>query len=43
MMDMCGITVERRKSANGVGFLVNKDAKHSIIGCCQVSSRVISI
>ncbi|XP_072047121.1 craniofacial development protein 2-like [Amphiura filiformis] len=29
--------------ANGVGFLVNKSIKNAVLGCCPVSSRIITI
>ena len=34
---------EEDKHANGVGFLVNKDIKDSVLGCHPISSRLISI
>ena len=34
---------ELDKHARGVGFLVNKNIKDTVLGCCPVSSRLISI
>lgn len=36
----CG---EADKHTNGVGFLINKNIKGSILGCCPISSRLITI
>ena len=34
---------EMNKHINGVGFLVNKSIRNSVLGCCSVSSRLITI
>ncbi|XP_072033407.1 craniofacial development protein 2-like [Amphiura filiformis] len=34
---------ELDKHANGVGFLVNTSIKNAVLGCCPVSSRIITI
>lgn len=34
---------ENDKHANGVGFLINKDIKDSVLGCHPISGRLISI
>ena len=31
------------RHVNGVGILVNKTIKHSIIGCCPINSRLMTI
>ncbi|XP_068206279.1 craniofacial development protein 2-like [Palaemon carinicauda] len=36
-------SVEMDKHTNGIGFLVNKNIKNSVLGCRPVSSRAISI
>ena len=34
---------ELDRQANGVGFLVNKNIKNTVMGCCPISSRIITI
>ena len=37
-------SVEKKdKDEHGVGFLVHKDIVNTVMGCCQVSSRLITI
>ena len=31
------------KHTNGVGFFVNRNIRNSVLGCCPISSRLISI